>query len=150
MAGGVLGRVRIVQVGDAVIPVVGKRPTQVGARHERQLTLEHQLGLERVCEIGALGARPAVVNKEDRQRPRPLGNLAVERGRRHRPLHHVQLEATRARHRGHARPAISGPAQRQFDRLRAWDPPPHWRAAARSVAVRLGLGLGTPPPASWT
>ena len=58
MAGRVLGRVGVVEVGDLLVPVLGARAAQVRPRHERLLAAHLELRLEGVGEVG-LVRRPA-------------------------------------------------------------------------------------------
>jgi hypothetical protein len=46
MPGGVLGSVGVVEIRDALVPVLGKRAAQIGAGHEWPLAAHLNLGLE--------------------------------------------------------------------------------------------------------
>ena len=66
MAGRVLGRVGVVQVGRLLVPVLGARAAQVGTGDEGPVAPDLQLGLEDVCAIRRILDRCAAVHQEDR------------------------------------------------------------------------------------
>ena len=139
VAGRVLRRVGVLQVGDLVVPFVGLRAAQVRPRHEAVLAADLELRLEGVGAVGAIGRRRATVDEEERHRPRAVRDLPVEADRGHRSLEHA---AARGR-RSPARDARDGPAaaiaKRHGQPPLARDPLPDRRQLAVLALVLLRL-----------
>ena len=108
MAGGVLGRVGVVKIGDLLVPLGGLRATQVRPRHKGMVAAHLDLGLEGVGDVGLVLVRRAVVDEKDRDRARALRDVLLEILRRDQPFDDMELEAAGAGHIVHHR--VAGPA----------------------------------------
>ncbi len=70
VAGRVLGRVGVVEIGHLFVPLRGTRAAQVRPWHERVVVAHLDRGLEGVGEVGILLVRRPVVYEKDRDRAR--------------------------------------------------------------------------------
>ena len=94
VADGVLGDVGVVQVGHHAIPLRSLCAAQVGARHEGNRALDHNLGLEGVGRVGRILLRGcAVIDEVDRDRARAGGQWEHAPVDGDRTLDHLILEA---------------------------------------------------------
>ena len=80
VTGGELGRIRVVEIGDLLVPVHGLRVAQVGSGDEGPLALDLDLGLEGVCEVRVVLVRLAPIDQKDRDGAGSRGNTGDARG----------------------------------------------------------------------
>ena len=112
----VLGSVGVVEICHALVGIVARHPTRIGARHERNRAPYLQRRLEgEPLVAGGVGCGGPSVHQEQRHGPRPRRNPARERRSAHRPSDQVEDQPVRARHRLLARIVRSG--QRRRDRF---------------------------------
>ena len=159
MAGRVLGRVGVVEIGHLLVPLRGPRSAQVRPRHEGAVASHLDLGLEDVGEVGLplLLARRA--RGGSRGTPRPSASRAGcarrDPSRGDQPLDDVELEAagirdvvhhrigrTRERHRDQSPRAAAAARRRRACRPRPRSPPARSRPSARSRS-RARASFGT-------
>lgn len=147
MARGVRGHVRVVQVGNLVVPVDGHCAARIGTRHEWRIARHFNLGLEHIGPhrvvgtlgiVGTPGLRAPAVDQEHRHRPcacRKPGEPLRFDG----PHDDVQPQPARPRHRmvGNRR------RQRHSHRSLLRMPPPHFDGLAVGTRV-LVLAVGAP------
>ena len=109
MTGGVLGGVRVVEIGHLLVPILGPRAAQVGPGHEGALAADLDLGLEGTGEIRVVPVRAAPVDQEHRHRARPRRDLRAPLDV-DGPFDHVEPETVGVRDRMAFRVLLRGSA----------------------------------------
>src|SRR5690348_10267734 len=115
MARCILGRLRVMEIRDDLIPVETSSTTEVwpGDKPLLEVNLEHRL--KDVSDIRfrfIRRDRGAPIDEKHRHRTRPCRKLPIKPIRIHRPLDHMQLQPTRTRHTENTLAAIASEANR--------------------------------------